>query len=256
MDRDHAPPCLRGSGESGLGAIVLAANGLSHRRGDTLGRLLAATNTPPPDAPGTAPGTVWALDNIERAGRIVALLQALDRLDRIGAPYGFGPGAERRAVDRLAAGLRLLNDPKSAAPTPCSATLRYLARDWVELFGPAVGDVSLATDIERLALPALKGRALLLAASTLILDALCAGIAHPGRVGMVVSLHRFSDAYACLSVADDRPPLSATRSGAACAGLVAVLDGHFACRPATGGGTLRDVMFPLIALPPQPRRPR
>jgi two-component sensor histidine kinase len=64
--------------------------------------------------------------------------------------------------------------------------LREIVRDLVTLFGPTAGDIELHLNIERVALAAYRRRALVLAASELVINALLH--AFKGRSGGLIWL--------------------------------------------------------------------
>jgi two-component sensor histidine kinase len=75
-------------------------------------------------------------------------------------------------ASNLAAGIRELTILSDGERMPCSALLRGITRNFVELFGPVAGDITIATRIEPLQLIAFKRRALGLVVIELLSNAL------------------------------------------------------------------------------------
>jgi len=133
---------------------------------------------------------------------------------------------------------------------PRSPALREMVVDLVELFGPAIGLVELTTEIERLSLPGFQRRALVLAASELVMIALLHAFKSRRRGRLIVRLQRSSSRRACLTVADDGTayggdsPEARSRVAADLAGLLA---STLVCRQASHGGTIAQIDFALDA---------
>jgi two-component sensor histidine kinase len=75
-------------------------------------------------------------------------------------------------ASNLAAAIRELTILNDGERMPCSALLRGITRNFVELFGPVAGDIEIATRIEPLQLVAFKRRALGLMVIELLSNAL------------------------------------------------------------------------------------
>jgi signal transduction histidine kinase len=226
--------------------IADAASRLTSQRYDILCQLLRAAG----ETERSAFKPIWAFENVERAGLIIRLLLSLDRLRKSGSPQMLSLDMERDAADRLSAGLRLLRDLSPAIRVPCSAVVRDIARDLVELFGPTVGEVSVAMRIEPLTMTNVKRRALVLIVCNLLLHAIAEG--YPGRAAgrLIVSLRRSGEFDARLSVADDGYGGDrewAPSASAAIGDLAAVLEGRLLCRRDAGGGCVVEVTFPRVA---------
>ena len=104
---------------------------------------------------------------------------------------------------RLAAGFRALAADRDAAMVPCSPILHDVVQTLGLLFGSATGRVQVTINIARMMLPAYKRRALVLAASELVVNALTHAFGPGDRGRIHVSLLRRSADNACLLVADD-----------------------------------------------------
>lgn len=222
-----------------------AADLLTSRRGAILDLLLKATRSARDDDR-TMLEPIWANETFERVYFIVELLLMLDHRMKAGSRHLSGVRIEHQTALRLAGAFRLLNDLTDRDVQPCCGLLRDVVRDLVELFGPAVGDVVVKLDIERLALPQFEWRALILAAGNLVLRALLH--AFRGRsFGVVqVSLRRVGDSYARLIVADDGCDLTYDREAdgwAVLEDLTAILDSRVAYRRANRGGTIAEIVI-------------
>jgi hypothetical protein len=146
---------------------------------------------------------------------------------------------EQNAADCLSAGLCLLKDLTTTRPVPCSALLRHLVRDLVELSGPTAGEVTATAQIEPLALPSVKRRALVLAACNLLLHFISGGYSGRSRGTLLVSLRRIGGCHARLTVADDgcaKDRDQAPEVLEAIEDLTAIFHGHFTSRYDHRGG--------------------
>jgi two-component sensor histidine kinase len=150
----------------------------------------------------------------------------------------------------LAGLYRSLVAPPEGDVVPCSTVLREVVSNLVALFGPAVGAVDLRTDIARIALPGYKRRALVLAASELVINALSHAFKgrHNGRI--IVALQMVDCECARLIVADDGVGCAADLASAGCGvagGLADVLEAALFYRRWNGGGTVADITFPVTS---------
>jgi two-component sensor histidine kinase len=105
-----------------------------------------------------------------------------------------------RVASNLAAAIGQLVIVRDNERLPCSAVLRGIVRNLVELFGPVAGDVRIATRIEPLQLAAFKRRALALVAVELISQALVNGYRRLDEGHIDVHLTRISRSRARLTV--------------------------------------------------------
>jgi hypothetical protein len=244
LDR-HRAPRLPAQPVPGLRLMMEAADRLTGPRADILSQLLRATCRPveSSDSPLRA---IWAFENFARTRLMIRLLSGLDRVRKNGDPHMLSLDMERDAADRLSAGLSLLHDLSGATPVPCSSLLRHVARDVAELFGPTVGDVLIATQVERVLLSRIKRRALLLTTCNLLLQALAEGF--PGRRSgtLLVSLHRIGGAAMQLKVADDGSAATRDRfddSVEAVNDLVAILEGRLCHQRDGRNGVVTELTF-------------
>jgi two-component sensor histidine kinase len=231
----------------GLVRMAEAASRLSGPRGDILSQLLRATCAPVEGA-GGALRPVWAFENVARTGVMIRLLASLDRQRRNGSPHMPSPDMERDAADRLSAGLSLVRDLSAADPVPCSTVLRHVVCDLVELFGPTVGEVSVATQVEPVAMDNLKRRALVLVVCNLLLHAIADGFAGRRSGALVVSLQRTGGARLRLTVADNGSAWARDwpeESGEAIDDLATVLGGRVVHQWDGRGGMISELTFPV-----------
>ena len=161
------------------GLAELSAS-LPRRHGGTIEILLAAAR---PFDDGFAPlRPLWAQEAMHRATGVLRLFAALHRRDHSrSSPHALH---ERRLASHLAAELASLETGAALRVLPCSGPLRKVARDLVALFGPAIGQVVLDTDVVPLSLPAYRCRALVLLGSELVMNALLYAF-HGRRMGHV-----------------------------------------------------------------------
>ena len=215
---------------------------LSTLRQTLLGTLLEAT-LPPSGYGRLEHGSLWVNEAMHRAYNMVRLVFALDCHASLDPTEAIG--AYRVAVDLVAAyrSLGIIDDRRLL---PCSGVLRTIASDVVELFGPITGEVGLQTAIERLALPAFKRRALVLAASELLINSLLHGFVERDEGNIVVTLRQHDHGRALLRVADDGCGLALGRrlndSGVAF-DMAALLEARVMYRAPDGGGTVVEIDF-------------
>lgn len=241
----HRPPELPGRRTPGLTRMMEAADRLSGQRADILAQLLRATCTPTED-PRSPLRPVWAFENFARTRVMIRLLSALDRLRKSGDPDMLSLDMERDAANRLSAGLGLVRDLSTATPVPCSSLLRRVVRDLVELFGPTVGEVLIATQIEPVSLSGIKRRALLLTVCNLLLQALADGFVGRRSGTLLVSLHRIDSVGMRLTVADDGSAATRDWSSEAIEAvddLVAILQGRLLHHRDGHGGAITELTF-------------
>ncbi len=223
---------------------------LSPGRAELLGLLVAAAD--PRVYGGCAVlRPLWANEAMHRAWTMARLALRLDACDG-GSGGALGAQIECRVAEALAcsyAALEIRHDP---AVLPCSELLRELVSNLVELFGPIAGRVQLQTAIARVALPAFKRRALLLAASELVVNAITH--AFHGRAGgeIIVTLESLGRGHARLAVADNGSGVAATAAAAGAGAsilcdLANLLESTLVYRSAPGGGAWAQIAFPCSA---------
>jgi hypothetical protein len=124
--------------------IADTASGISAQRVKLLGVLLSSAS---PTLCGGRPALrpIWAAEALHRAYNMVRLVA---RLERRASSHDEQPGRlefENRLGDELASIFDSLAIDRDEELRPCSTSLRDVARNLIELFGPAVGDIILAS---------------------------------------------------------------------------------------------------------------
>ena len=189
---------------------------------------------------------IWANEAISRAYNMVLLFDALERKVPARTCHQHILLAELRHSRNLAEIFKAISAPSDPALFSCSFGLRGIGASLVELFGPTVGDLELQTWIEPITLPDHKRRALLLAVSELVINAL--RHAFSGREGglITVGLNRRRSSYAEFSIEDDGSGMAmggSMRMGIA-SDLVSLLDTELAYHSRAGHGTCVTMAFP------------
>jgi two-component sensor histidine kinase len=131
-------------------------------------------------------------------------------------------------------------------PRSCSAPLRDLTRDLTELFGPAIGQIAVTTNVDRLTLPAFRHRALILMANELVTNALLHAFKDRrfGRITLQLSV--LARGSARLTVMDDGE--SARHQPSPCSVinyLADLLESDLVYQTRFGGGLIAEIEIPL-----------
>jgi two-component sensor histidine kinase len=189
---------------------------------------------------------LWADEGMHRAYNMVKLCQMLERAKRNCPNNRSNCRVEFALADDLAAQYRSLVEAAEHDIVPCSAALRAVVSDLVELFG-SVRDVELRTDIEPVSLPAYQRRALVLTASELVTNALRHAFKGRRHGRIVVILRKLSYRDARLIVVDDgigcdMSPVEAERGVAG--GLAGLLQADLLYGPYSRAGTVSEISFP------------
>jgi two-component system, sensor histidine kinase PdtaS len=202
-------------------------------------------------------GCVWRAEARHRADNLRQLATSLQRLIDIGR---IDPGNRPRTIGRvnaLARAYRTLDQSDAADPHSCAQGLRDIAAGLVEIFGHTVGSLVLSLDIEPLALTGGGQRALQLAVSELVVNALRHAFVDRQTGILHIRLeHDRARQEAALVVADDGVgPGDLMHGGGTGRGIVrdlaAVLNGDVVWRQSPLlGGTEVILRFPLPALIP------
>jgi two-component sensor histidine kinase len=190
---DFADGCSKASGRAG------PRDPVSVYRTEMLCRLLEPIR---PAAWGGRPvlWPLWADEMVHRTYvtiHLTALLMSNLRLEHNG-PMRFE--LDYRVASNLAAAIGQLVIARDNERLPCSAVLRGIVRNLVELFGPVAGGIRIATRIEPLQLAAFKRRALALVAVELISQALASAYRRLDEGHIDVHLARISRSRARLTV--------------------------------------------------------
>ena len=219
---------------------------ISPRVGQMLGILLDAAR--PSRCGGRAVlHPLWSAEAIHRACSMVHLVVQLQRTAESQRQDHDALWLDHTLANDLAALLNELDIGRDEETLPCANVLRSVVRSLVALFGSCAGGVVIRTDIGRVSLPAYKRRALVLAASELVVNALRHSFADRCGGQIEVTLREFGTAHACLTVANDgvgyhenRPT---DRRGIAGA-LAELLEADLVYRRFGIVGTHAEILFP------------
>jgi hypothetical protein len=230
---------------SGFEALAACSEQLACGPGEVFGALLAAAYPGAANADWSA-RPLWEEEAMHRAYRMLQLLLQL-RAGRRGRTHGWH--ADHALASQLAADFRALSATAEHAPVPCSQVLRSIVRSFASLFGPAAGDIRLVTSIERVTLPAYRRRALVLAASELVLNAVSHAFHGCSQGTIAVRLQAISGNRACLRVEDDGIGYF-DECADACeslpARLASLLDGRLVYRQGYPRATTAEIVFPVL----------
>ena len=190
---------------------------------------------------------LWAEEMRHRAGRLLRLVLWMEQLCAGSRPY-LSCQIELAVSRHLGMLYRSLEMQPERDLAPCSVVLREVVRDLVALFGCVAGNVEFRSDIERLALPAFQRRALVLAASELVVNTLSHAARGRQNGRLLVSLRMTGHRHARLTVTGDGTgceinPANAERGIAG--RLAALVEGDLACLPHGRAGTLAMINFPI-----------
>jgi hypothetical protein len=190
---------------------------------------------------------LWAEEAMHRSYNFLRLVfrQAPGR--------GPGKGLTHMAELCLATDLAALYGSLAAVPerqvVSCSPVLREIVRDLVALFGPTAGDIELHVNIERVALAAYRRRALVLAASELVINALLHAFEGVRTGGLIsVELLLIDGWRARLRISDDGVGCGNCRIGAGCGvagGLASLLESELVYHSPKRSGTIVELVLPL-----------
>ena len=190
---------------------------------------------------------LWAQEAMQRAYGILHLAVQLQQKIGACAEDDITARSEQRRANDLAVLFRTLHIEQDEEVLRCSDVLRGIVRNLVALFGSGAGRIVIRTDIEQLSLPAYKRRALVLAASELVINALRHGFA--GKVGgrIDVTLWAVGTSHVRLSVVDDGVGLSeahASGQGGIAVALADLLEGALVYRQSGTVGTNAEIVLP------------
>lgn len=191
---------------------------------------------------------LWAEEALNRAINMCQLTLMLEwrRWHGVDTPVDYQ--YELARAGRLATCFQALDINDEAAVLPCAEILYETASCLVELFGPAVGQVILTAELDQLALPAYRRRALVLAAAALVSRTLLHGFRQRSEGQIVITLGRDDSHHALFFMEDDGygfGPEHASGSHEIIAGLTALLEADVVYRHSDMGGTAAEVRFPI-----------
>jgi hypothetical protein len=193
---------------------------------------------------------LWAEERMHRAYNMVRLCQMLACARPHGPVHRLSGDIQCALARDLASQYRSLVGGGDYEIVPCSAILRGIVSNLVELFG-SVREVQFRTKIEPVSLPAYRRRALMLAASELVINAMRHAFKGRRQGQIVVALRILGDQHARLTVADDGVgcdigPVEAERGVAG--GLASVLEANLVYGPYCRAGTVSEITFPTHAV--------
>jgi two-component sensor histidine kinase len=229
--------------------IASAAASISRQRVRLLGILLAAASPTLCGGPAVL-RPIWATETLHRAHNMIRLVARLEqKVPRRNKPSE-SLGFENKLGVELASIFDSLAIARNDELRACSCPVRDVARNLIELFGPGVGHITLATSVERLALPAFQHRALVLIASELIINSLLHAFENRSTGRMTLRLDRLNRGMARLAVTDDGRGLfgNVPHHPARCGvinDLADLLQSEVMYRSAPGGGTVAEIDIPL-----------
>jgi two-component sensor histidine kinase len=240
---DHSTPM------SQFEEIASAAAGLSSQRLRLLGILLGSAS---PASCGGRPALrpIWMTEALRRAHNLVRLVERLDRRTPISDDQSRLAAVETSVGIELASIFESLTITDDEELRPCSRPLRDVTRNLIELFGPSAGDISAATCIGRLVLPAFRHRALILIASELVMNALLHAF-NDERTGRVtLQLATLDPTSARMTVTDDGDRLfDRARNDysrwSVIDYLADLLQSDIIYRSRGAGGTNAEIVFPI-----------
>jgi two-component sensor histidine kinase len=225
--------------------IALGAGKAPPEAGDLLGVLLAST-FPLPGRSCQVLRPLWAEEAMHRAYSFVRLI---DTSNRRGKSAGEDPQVaevvEVIACD-LAICFRALTAGSERDVVPCFAVLRDVVTGLGALFG-GPSNITLETNIEEVWLPAYKRRALVLAASELVSNALLHAFRGRKAGKIEASLVAKDLTSACLRVADNGSGFTDTTPNldyGVGAGLAGLLEADLAY-DRVAGWTIGEIEFPV-----------
>lgn len=146
---------------------------------------------------------IWSAEALHRTHTVIRLVARLrSRLPCF--PPG-SPDAEMESclAKDLASVMDDLWTTEDHVCVDCTEALRGAVIGLVELFGPAVGNMTVVTDFHRIKLPAFKRRALVLAAAELVSNCLLHAFEGHDFGQMAIVLRPVGSAHAILRVYDD-----------------------------------------------------
>jgi hypothetical protein len=231
---------------SRLEIIAEGAGRLASRGMDQLFGLLIGTTATQIQSGPEVLYPLWAEERMHRAYSMLRLCQTVGCTNPDGDDDRLNCDIQFALARGLAARYRSLVEVAEYEKVPCSAILRGVVTNLVELFG-SVREVQLRTDIEPLSLPAYQRRALVLAASELVINAVLHAFKgrRQGRIRVVLRILGYQ--HARLTVADDGIGYDMDPVVVECGvagGLAGVLQADLLYGPFSRTGTVSEITFP------------
>jgi two-component sensor histidine kinase len=132
---------------------------------------------------------VWVKEATHRAANLEQVAVSLQRLINRGRLRADGSPETIRRASAMARTYRSLLVPDICSQCPCAPDLKNIANGLVAVFSPSIGSVMLNLDLQPLMLQREKRRALLLAASELVMNALRHAFAGRPSGNIRITLH-------------------------------------------------------------------
>jgi two-component sensor histidine kinase len=191
---------------------------------------------------------LWAEEGMHRAYAMLRLIDRRAQYDRGRVKNGFTTEVECALARSLACAYRSLATAKEDEVVQCSALLREVVLNLGALFGGG-GGVIVRTAMERLSMPAYKRRALVLAASELMINALTHAFGSASRDGRIeITLRLLDDGRARLRVADNGAGFGARRPNTAtgiAGGLADLVEADLTYGRTADWTTVAEIVFPV-----------
>jgi len=190
---------------------------------------------------------LWTEEAMQRACSVLHLAAQLDQSVGARASDNVNPQSERRWANDLAALYRALDIERDEEVLPCFFVLQGVVRNLVALFGSGAGRVIIRTHIEHVSLPAYKRRALVLAASELVINVLRHGFVDRSGGQIDVTLQTYGTAHLRLTVIDNGcglPADYATGQGGIAATLADLLEAALVYHRFGTAGTFAEIVLP------------
>ena|SRR5271163_2793564 len=193
---------------------------------------------------------LWDDEAMRRACSMLQLVALLEDKSHLNASNPTTLMLETAVAADLAMLYRALDFARDEEELPCSEILEGVVTDLVTLFAPAVGDVLIKTNIERLTLPAYKRRSLVMLGSELVINALHHAFKHLIQGQIVVTLRVIDSSEALFMVADDGqglPPREFDQTHGVASCLADLLEGDLLYARCEVVGTTAVVAFPITS---------
>ena len=232
---------------STIEVMAASAQRISPTRAKILGLMLGAA-CPVAGGDRGVLASLWTEEAMHRAYHTIRLVMLLD-LYTEPPPTRRGLELEYHLASRLADLWRSLDISHDQESLPCSELLREIACNLTELFGSTPLHEKAQIHVERLSLPAHKRRALVLAATNLLMQGLCCALTGRSSGPIEVTLELGSPSSARLGVAYDRDRSGGQLHprGDAINGLADLLEGELTYRRKPGRHIGAEIEFPIPA---------
>jgi hypothetical protein len=190
---------------------------------------------------------LWVEEAMHRSYSLLRLCLILQYYSGSGVPTDqLGQQLDLAIATDLAAVYQELKAWAVCEMVPCSQALRCVTTNLAALFGNTACRIQFSTDIEPLSLPGFQGRALILAASELVINSLLHAFRWRKHGYLRVELRTSSANYARLRVIDDGIGINISRTQVECGiagGLAGLLATSLSYRCRATDGTIAEIAF-------------